>query len=110
MMVVDGGGGGEGVVDRGEEIVTVCGGVVMVATENVEKVYLVDHRWWNEMRESMFKEMDWVLHTTSCCLYDVFKLKIVLDMVRSESNGDDDYNGEEKGFWGPLKSDNKTNL
>ncbi|KAI3823380.1 hypothetical protein L1987_04815 [Smallanthus sonchifolius] len=64
-----------------------------------ERLYLVDHRWWNETRVSMFRELDGVLYGTSSCFSDEFESEIVLDMRRSESSGDDS-NGEEEGVSG----------
>ncbi|KAK9072723.1 hypothetical protein SSX86_009158 [Deinandra increscens subsp. villosa] len=65
-----------------------------------ERLYLVDHRWWNEARESMFREVDGVLYATSSRLSGDFESEIVLDMRRSEIDGDDDCNGEEQGVSG----------
>ncbi|KAL8227133.1 hypothetical protein R6Q57_016965 [Mikania cordata] len=65
-----------------------------------ERLYLVDHRWWKETRESMFREVDGVLYSTSSCLSDDFESEIILDMRRSEIDGDDDCNGEEQGVSG----------
>ncbi|KAI7756098.1 hypothetical protein M8C21_017811 [Ambrosia artemisiifolia] len=55
-------------------------------------------RWWNETRESMFREVNGDLYSTSCLSAD-FESEIVLDMRRSESNGDG-CNGEEQGASG----------
>ncbi|KAF5819518.1 putative ubiquitinyl hydrolase 1 [Helianthus annuus] len=57
-----------------------------------EKLYLVDHRWWNEARESMFREVEGDLYGTSCGLSADFESEIVLDMRRC--------NGEEEGVSG----------
>ena len=56
-------------------------------------------RWWNETRESLFREIGGVLYATSSCLSDDFESEIILDMRRNESNGDD-WNGEEQGLSG----------
>ncbi|KAI3822679.1 hypothetical protein L1987_10274 [Smallanthus sonchifolius] len=61
-----------------------------------ERLYLVDHRWWNETRESMFREVDGVSYATSSCFSDDFESEIVLNMRRSESDCDD-CNREEQG-------------
>ncbi|KAJ9554852.1 hypothetical protein OSB04_009466 [Centaurea solstitialis] len=57
-----------------------------------ERLYLVDHRWWNETRESLFREVNGVCYptTTSSGLADdefEFESEIVLEMRTGE--GDD---------------------
>ncbi|KAI3523118.1 hypothetical protein L1887_01175 [Cichorium endivia] len=64
-----------------------------------ERLYLVDHRWWSETRESLFMEIDGVLYATSSCLSDDFESEIILDMSRSEIDSVD-CNGEEQGVSG----------
>ncbi|KAI3688025.1 hypothetical protein L1987_81731 [Smallanthus sonchifolius] len=54
-----------------------------------ERLYLVDHWWWNETRESMFRELDGVSYATSSCFSDDFESEIILNMRRSESDCDD---------------------
>ncbi|KAL7596268.1 hypothetical protein Lser_V15G28628 [Lactuca serriola] len=64
-----------------------------------ERLYLVDHMWWNETRESLFREIDGVLYATSSCFSDDFESEIILDMRRSESDSDG-CKGEEQGVSG----------
>ncbi|XP_076952933.1 ubiquitin carboxyl-terminal hydrolase 8-like [Bidens hawaiensis] len=52
-----------------------------------EKLYLVDHRWWSETRESVLKEVDGVLYAAGSRFNDVFESEIVLNMVRSARGG-----------------------
>ncbi|XP_076914299.1 ubiquitin carboxyl-terminal hydrolase 8-like [Bidens hawaiensis] len=54
-----------------------------------EKLYLVDHRWWNETREALFKDVDGVLYASGSRFSDVLESEIVLNMVRSASGGDE---------------------
>lgn len=56
-------------------------------------------RWWNETRESLFREIDGVLYATSSCFSDDFESEIILDMRRSESDSDG-CKGEEQGVSG----------
>ncbi|KVH90549.1 Peptidase C19, ubiquitin carboxyl-terminal hydrolase 2, partial [Cynara cardunculus var. scolymus] len=64
-----------------------------------ERLYLVDHRWWNETRESLFREVNGILYPTSSGLSDDFDLEIILEMRTSESDSLD-CRGEEQGVSG----------
>nr|XP_043625823.1 ubiquitin carboxyl-terminal hydrolase 8-like [Erigeron canadensis] len=59
-----------------------------------ERLYLVNHRWWSETREALFKDInEAVTYGASSCLVDEFESEIVLEMRRSE---DDCENVEEQ--------------
>ncbi|MFS8004635.1 putative ubiquitinyl hydrolase 1 [Helianthus anomalus] len=63
-----------------------------------EKLFLVDHRWWNAVRESVFTEVEGVLYAASCGFSDEFESEIVVNMRSGSGGGDCDQ--EEQGVSG----------
>ncbi|XP_071710361.1 ubiquitin carboxyl-terminal hydrolase 8-like [Rutidosis leptorrhynchoides] len=61
-----------------------------------ERLYIVDHRWWNEAREALFSGIDGVLYDANAGFLDEFEQEIVLEMRTSGDDGDDCENVEEE--------------
>ncbi|XP_071700158.1 ubiquitin carboxyl-terminal hydrolase 8-like [Rutidosis leptorrhynchoides] len=65
-----------------------------------ERLYIVDHRWWNETREALFSGIGGVLYGANSGFSDEFENEIVLEMRTSGNHGVDCENVKELGVSG----------